>query len=123
MTFRYLAANITSNRNLKEEMQAQMTKATMISGYLRDVICRNKYIRLKSKIYKTCVKLVIIYAIETRAETTKAITKPSSIMNNEMKTLRRIIGNTLQNRIRDEDIHNIHKIQDVMWAKIRKSET
>jgi len=46
MTFKYLGANITSNRNLKE---AQTIKAAM-SGYLRDIIWRNKYVRSKSKI-------------------------------------------------------------------------
>jgi len=45
MSFKYLGgANITSNRNLKEEMQAQTTK---VAG---DIIWRNKYTSLRSKI-------------------------------------------------------------------------
>ncbi|XP_056635926.1 uncharacterized protein LOC130444672 [Diorhabda sublineata] len=38
MSFKYLGANITSNRNVKNEVKAQTTKASLISGYLKDVI-------------------------------------------------------------------------------------
>jgi len=34
MTCKYLGSSITSNRNLKEEVQAQTTKAAMMSGWL-----------------------------------------------------------------------------------------
>jgi len=51
MTFKYLGANVMSNRNLKEEMRAQTTKA---SGYLRDIIWRNKC-KSKIRMYQTCV--------------------------------------------------------------------
>jgi len=36
MIFKYLGANITSDKNLKE-VQAQTTKAAMMIGYLREV--------------------------------------------------------------------------------------
>jgi hypothetical protein len=48
MTFKYLGANIASNRNLKEEVQGQTTKGAMMSDDLRDIIWRNKYMSLKS---------------------------------------------------------------------------
>ena len=38
MNFKYLGVNITSSRNLKKEVKAQTNRATMISGYLRDII-------------------------------------------------------------------------------------
>lgn len=38
MCFNYLGVQITSNRNLSEEVITQTRKATAISGYLRDVI-------------------------------------------------------------------------------------
>jgi len=43
----------------------------MMSGYLRDIIWRNKYMSLRSKIriYKICVRPVMTDAIETRMET------------------------------------------------------
>jgi uncharacterized Fe-S cluster-containing radical SAM superfamily protein len=65
MTFKYLGANITSDRNLKKEVQAQRIKTALMSGD------RNKYVSLRSKIriYKT-YETVMTCAIETRAETT-----------------------------------------------------
>lgn len=98
VSFRYLGAHITSNRNLKEEMQKQTIKAAMMSGYLRDIIWRTKYMSLESKVrvYKTCVRPMMTYAIETRAETTK--TKHLLRMT-EMKILRCNTGNTLRNRV------------------------
>lgn len=38
MRFRYLGINITSSRNIKEEVKDQTTKASIISGYLRDIV-------------------------------------------------------------------------------------
>jgi hypothetical protein len=58
----------------------------------------------------------MIHIIETRMETTKHL--PRTI---GMSTLRCITGNTLRDRIRDEDICNICEIQDIVrWAKIRR---
>ncbi|KAH1011016.1 hypothetical protein HUJ04_000458 [Dendroctonus ponderosae] len=48
MTFKYLGANITSNGNLKEEVRNQTSKAALISGYLRDIIWRNKHMSIGS---------------------------------------------------------------------------
>lgn len=122
MTFKYLGANITSNRNLKEEVKAQTTKASQISGYLRDIIWRNKYMSTRSKvrIYKTCVRPVMTYAIETRAENT--ITK-RLLRTTEMRTLRSIAGYTLYDQKRSEEIREICEIQDVVrWARNRRRE-
>jgi hypothetical protein len=55
---------------VEEEVQAQTTKAAMMSGYLRDIIWRNKNMRSKIRIHKTCMRSVMICAIETKAETT-----------------------------------------------------
>jgi len=43
---KYLGANVTSN-GVKEEMQAQTTKAAMMIGHLRDVIWRNEHMSLE----------------------------------------------------------------------------
>jgi len=53
------------------QVQAQTTKAAMMSGYPRDIIRRNKYVSLRSEIrmYKTCARPLTACAIETRAET------------------------------------------------------
>jgi len=79
MIFRYFRANITSNRKLEKEVQAQTIKVDIMSGYLRDIIWRDKYTSFKSKIriYKICMRPVMTYANETRAGITKSITKPT----------------------------------------------
>ncbi|PSN45417.1 hypothetical protein C0J52_20840 [Blattella germanica] len=58
----------------------------MISGALRDVIWRNKF--------KTCVRPIMIYATETRADTKKT---EQLVSTNEMKILRSIAGYTYIN--------------------------
>lgn len=57
---------------VEEEIRDQTTKASIISGYLRDIIWRNKHMSIKSKtrIYKTCIRLIMTYAVEIRAEST-----------------------------------------------------
>jgi len=71
----------------------------------------------KIKIYRTCVKLMI-YIIEIRTET--SIIK-CLIRTIEIKILRYVTDNILQDRIRNEYIHSICKIQDaIKWVRIRK---
>lgn len=122
MSFKYLGVNITSSRNLQEEVKAQTTKAALISGYLRDIIWRNKYMSIESKvrIYKTCVRPVMTYAVETRAEnsTTKRITRTA-----EMRVLRSIAGYTLRDHQRNEDIRERCNVQDIVrWSRSRRRE-
>ena len=49
MNFKYLGVTITSSRDLEKEVKAQTLKASLISGYLRDIIWRNKYMSVDSK--------------------------------------------------------------------------
>ena len=120
MSFKYLGANITSNRDLKEEVRTQVTKATLISGFLRDIVWRNKYmsIRSKTRIYKTCVRPIMAYAGETRAET--AVTK-RLLRTGEMKTLRAITGHSLRDHRRNDEIRQQCEVEDVVrWIRTRR---
>lgn len=60
-----------------------------ISGALSTIIWRNKYLSNKTKvrIYKACVRPVLTYAVETRAETAKT---KQIFRTTEMRTLRAI---------------------------------
>ncbi|XP_011631965.1 uncharacterized protein LOC105423758 [Pogonomyrmex barbatus] len=73
MKFNYLRIETASDRNITEEVRTQAIKAARISGYLRDIIWRNQHISARSKIriYKTCVRPILTYIAETRAETSK----------------------------------------------------
>ncbi|XP_048520668.1 uncharacterized protein LOC125503803 [Dendroctonus ponderosae] len=120
MTFKYLGANITSNRNLEEEVRNQTSKAALISGYLRDIIWRNKHMSRGSKvrIYKTCVRPVMTYAAETRAENT---TTKRLLRTTEMRVLRSITGHTLYDMKRSEEIRDSCKVSDVVrWTRARR---
>ena len=105
MNFKYLGVTITSSRDLEKEVKAQTFKASLISGYLRDIIWRNKYMSVnnKTRINKTYVRPIMTYAIETRAEnsTTKRRTT-------EMRILRGVTGCSLGDHIRSNDIRTQH---------------
>ncbi|GJQ80767.1 hypothetical protein Trydic_g9359 [Trypoxylus dichotomus] len=47
--FKYLGADIISSGNLDNEVREQSTKASRILGCLRDVVCGNKYVKVKTK--------------------------------------------------------------------------
>ncbi|GJQ76746.1 hypothetical protein Trydic_g15589 [Trypoxylus dichotomus] len=69
-----LGSEITRFKNLQQKVRAQINKSSRIFGYLRDLIWRNKYVSAESKvrIHKTAVGHVVTYAVETRADITKA---------------------------------------------------
>jgi len=113
MSFKYLGIETTSTRSLFNEVRSQANNASRISGYLRDTIWNNKYMSTNSKvrIYKTCIRPILTYAAETRAETAK--TKRLA-RTTEMRTLRNIRGVTLRDRIRSRDIREECGVQDVV---------
>lgn len=120
MKFNYLGSQISSSRNLIEEVRANCIKASFISGSLRDLIWKNKYMtaECKIRIYKTCVRPILTYAAETRAETTKT---KKLLRSTEMKTLRAIKGVTLRDQIRSSAIRDELQTEDVVrWVRSRR---
>lgn len=72
----------------------------------------------KTRIYKTCVRPILIYAAEIRAKTAKT---EQIIRTTEMKTLRQIANLSLRDRVRSETIRERCQIQDVLrWARSRR---
>lgn len=116
----YLGIEISGCGDWKEGVRKQANKASRISGCLRDIVWRNKDMRTESKvrIYKSCVRPVLTYAIETRGET--AETK-RMLRTTEMKTLRTIAGKTLRDRIPNTEIREMCEVQDVVrWGRQRR---
>ena len=73
----------------------------------------------KIRIYKTCVRPIMTYAIETRAE--KTSTK-QLLRTTEMRTLRSIAGYSLRDKQRNEEIRNQCGIEDIVrWVKEEKT--
>lgn len=113
MRFKYLGVETSSDRNLIDEIRTQTNKSSQISGFLKDVIWRNKNMNIGSKvrIYKTCIRPILTYAAETRADTSKT---KRIMRTTEMKILRRIQGINLRDRVRRTTIRENCKIQDVV---------
>ena len=106
----------------KEEaaVKTQTYRATMISGYLRDIIWRTKHIRIESKVkfYKT--SKVRTYNIDTKEEA--AVTK-KLLRTTKSKTLISIAGYTLRDQKRKELIREQCNIQNIVrWSRQRRRE-
>ncbi|XP_045465000.1 uncharacterized protein LOC123674152 [Harmonia axyridis] len=120
MSFDYLGIQITSSQNRTNEVNGQANKASRISGALRDIIWSNTFMNKKAKvrIYKTCVRPVLTYATETRADNQKT---KNIIRTTEMKILRNISGYTLRDRKRNTDIRHECQVEDIVrWGRKRR---
>ena len=98
----------------------QTQKAAAVSGCLREPIWKNKYMNTQSKvrIYKTCVRPIMTYAIETRADSVRT---KSLLRTSEMKVLRNISGKTLRDRVRNTEIRRICEVEDIVrWGRQRR---
>jgi hypothetical protein len=80
-------------RDLKQEVRIQTTKASRISGYLNNLIWRNKHMstECKVRIYKTKVRTVLTYASETTYS-------QQLLRTTELKIIRAIHGKTLRDK-------------------------
>lgn len=122
MEFKYLGAQISSQSNLYKEVRQQAQKGARISGCLRDIVWRNKYLSVesKTKIYKTIVRPVLCYAAETRAETSRT---KQLMRTTEMNTLRAIAGKSRLDRVRNQEIREQCQIGDIVrFTKTRRKE-
>ncbi|XP_045480943.1 uncharacterized protein LOC123685328 [Harmonia axyridis] len=120
MSVAYLGVQITANQDRTKEIKDQTNKAARISGALRDIIWNNKHMRKdsKSRIYKTIVRPMMTYAIETRADTK---VMKNALRTTEMKVLRYILGFTLRDKKRNEDIRNECEVPDIVrWGRNRR---
>jgi hypothetical protein len=69
--FNYLGAEIAIEGDLKSEVFKQVCKAAFIYGSMKQVVWKNKNVDVDSKfrIYKTCLRPIMTYGIEMRADT------------------------------------------------------
>ncbi|XP_044754993.1 uncharacterized protein LOC123313947 [Coccinella septempunctata] len=111
---------ISSNQDRTYEVREPANKACRVASALRDVIFNNKYMskHSKTRIYKTCVRPIMTYAIETRADNKRT---KSILRTTEMKILITISGYTLRDRKRNTAILEECQIQDIVkWGKARR---
>jgi hypothetical protein len=83
----YLGVKVSSCSDLYEEVKSQANKASTVAGCLKATVWRNKDMLKESKvkIYKTCIRPILTYGIESRADTVRT---KSLQLTKEMKTLR-----------------------------------
>ena len=98
----------------------QTNNAAWISGLLRDVTWRNKYVTVESKIkiYKAVVRPIMTCGTETRAATIKA---KQLLRATEMNTLKVILGKTRFDTMKNVDILERCNLQKVVkFVKSRR---
>uniref|UniRef100_A0AAR5Q8Q0 Endonuclease/exonuclease/phosphatase domain-containing protein n=1 Tax=Dendroctonus ponderosae TaxID=77166 RepID=A0AAR5Q8Q0_DENPD len=116
----YFGAHISNRNEPIKDLKSHISKASLTPGCLRDVIWNNKHMNIDSKvrIYKTCVRPILTYGIETRADTNKT---KCMLRTAEMKTLRSIAGKTLRDRVRSATIRQTSKVEEVIrWGRKRR---
>ena len=117
-TFKYLGATLAENGDLDTEMTHRLQSGwknwKRISGILCD---RRISFRVKGKIYKTVVRLAMVYSAEMWAMK-KAQEKKLDVA--EMRMLRWMSGVTKLDRIRNERIRGTTKVGEIS-KKVQES--
>ncbi|GJQ75817.1 hypothetical protein Trydic_g17886 [Trypoxylus dichotomus] len=96
---------LTSSKNLQQEVGVQINEASRSSGYLKNPLWRNKYMSAEGKggMCKTALRPIPTYAADTRADKTKA---KNMMRAAKMKTLRTIKGT-----------NHVGRMAEDRWAK------
>lgn len=73
MIFKYLEMDMNNNRDFYGEVQRQTVKAILGAGCLNVTVFQNIYTSMNKKsrvtVYKSMIRLVLTYGIETRSDT------------------------------------------------------
>ncbi|XP_060525304.1 uncharacterized protein LOC132701439 [Cylas formicarius] len=120
MQFQYLGMNMSSCHDPTKDLRDQINKASATSGCLREIVWANGYMQKDSKIkiYKTCVRPIMTYAIETREDTNKT---KRLLLVAEMKVPRSIASKTRRDHVRKIDIREQCDVQDIVrWGRQRR---
>jgi hypothetical protein len=110
-TFTYLGSCINKNGKIQNEINERIRKASTFH-HLVKVLIRNRDISNKCKIdiYKVYFKRILLHEAESWTCTKR---EASKIQAMEMKFLREIIGKTRRDRIRNVDIREQLKVDNI----------
>ena len=102
-TFTYLGSKISSNLSLDAELNARIGKAASTMAKLSKRVWENKKLTIntKVKVYNACVLSTLLYGSEAW---TLYSSQERKLHTFYMRCLRRLLGITWQDRIRNEDI-------------------
>ena len=103
--FRYLGSVIHAQGGSEEDIKARIAAAWKKRKELSGVLCdRRMPTGVKGKVYRTMVRPVLMYGSEAW---TLRRREEESLERTEMRMLRWILGLTLRDRIRNDDIRRI----------------
>ena len=102
-TFTYLGSKISSNLSLDAELNARIGKAATTMSRLTKRVWENKKLTIKTKVkvYQACVISTLLYGSEAW---TLYSSQERKLHTFHMRCLRRLLGITWQDRIRNEDV-------------------
>ena len=102
-TFTYLGSKISSNLSLDAELNARIGKASATMAKLSKRVWENKKLTIstKVKVYHACVLSTLLYGSEAWTLYSSHERKLNTF---HMRCLRRLLGITWQDRIRNEDV-------------------
>lgn len=108
----YLGHEISIGRdNQTNELQRRISLGWAAFGKLRNVLKSDMPISLKRKTFNTCILPVITYGAETLTLTKATITK---LQVAQRKMERAMIGVSLRDRVRNEDLRRRTGVQDII---------
>ena len=117
-TFKYLGATLVENGDLDTEMTHRIQSGWKNWKRISSILCdRRISFRVKGKVYKTVVRLAMIYGAETWAMK-KAQEKKLDVA--EMRMLRWMSGVTKLDRIWNERIRGTTKVGEIS-KKVQES--
>lgn len=92
--FDYLEIEISNCKNIYQEDRTKAHNAAGVSGSPKDLIWLKKLMNKESKviIYKTAIRIILIYATDTRADTTTTLQTINTIDKVRNTTIRECCG-------------------------------
>ena len=103
-TFKYLGSVVNATGGCEEDVKHRITAAWQKWKDLSGVVCDRKMpVWIKGKVYKTMIRPVMIYGAEAWALRKK---EEELLERTEMRMLRWIMGISLKDHQRNEDIRN-----------------
>ena len=116
--FKYLGSTIQADGGIDREIAKRIQVGWGAWKRITGVMCDRKVsASVKGQLYKTMVRLAVMYGIETLAVTK---TQERKMQVAEIKILRWSLGITRKNRIRNEEIQRIVEVGDIT-EKIQES--
>ena len=117
-TFKYLGATLAENGDLDTEMTHRIQSGWKTWKRISGILCdRRIHFRVKGKVYKTVVRLAMMYGAETCA---MKKTQEKKLDVAEMRMLRWMSGVTKLDIIRNERIRGTTKVGEIS-KKVQES--